>query len=107
MIPRTTMTQRKRRQFTDEQKTQAVNLAAELGNISEAARQLDVCESSINRWIRQADIDEGNGKNGELTTDEKEELRRLRREVKALKNERDFLKKASAYFAQSPEKPTP
>ena len=106
MITRTTMTQRKRRQFTDEQKTQAVHLAIELDSIAEAARQLDVCESSINRWLKQANIDEGRGEEGELTTDEKEELRRLRREVKTLKNERDFLKKAAAYFAQNPEKPT-
>ncbi len=51
-------------------------------------------------WVHQAGVDAGRGKPGELTTDEREELRRLRREVKTLRLEREILKKAAAFFAK-------
>ena len=94
------MSRRKRRVFTTEQKAQAVRLADELGSIAQAARDLDLTESSLSNWIRQSKIDEGGGHPEELTTDEREELRRLRREVRILEQERSFLKKAAAYFAE-------
>jgi len=50
--------------------------------------------------VKQADIDEGRGPEGELTTTEREELRRLRRENRHLQMERDFLRKTAAYFAK-------
>jgi transposase-like protein len=50
--------------------------------------------------VRQADIDEGKGPEGALTSEEREELRRLRRENHRLQSERDFLKKAAAFFAK-------
>ena len=65
-------------------------LAADRGVSSEALRH----------WLRQADADEGRGQPGELTTDERDELRRLRREVKMLQQEREILKKAAAFFAK-------
>ena len=65
-------------------------LAADLGISSEALRH----------WLRQAEADAGRGQPGELTTDEREELRRLRREVKTLQQEREILRKAAAYFAK-------
>jgi transposase len=55
--------------------------------------------ASIRNWVRQADLDEGRSKDG-LTTEEKEEVRRLRRENARLREERDILKKAAAWFAQ-------
>lgn len=94
------MARRKRRTFTAEQKAQAVRLAEELGSISQAARDLDLTESSVSNWVRQAKIDEEGSKRGELTTDERAELTRLRRENRILVQERSFLKKAAAYFAE-------
>ena len=91
---------RKRRKFTAEQKVEAVRLVRELGSIAQVARDLDVQPSSLRNWVKQADINEGKGPEGTLTTGEKEELRRLRREVKTLRMERDFLKKATVFFAK-------
>ncbi len=65
-------------------------LAADLGISSEALRH----------WLRQADADAGRGQPGDLTSDERAELRRLRREVKTLQQEREILRKAAAYFAR-------
>jgi len=65
-------------------------LAADLGLSSEALRH----------WLRQADAAAGRGQPGDLTTDEREELRRLRRENHVLKQEREILKKAAAFFAK-------
>ncbi len=65
-------------------------LAADLGVSSEALRH----------WLRQDDADTGVGRPDMLTTDEREELRRLRREVTVLQQEREIVRKAAAYFAQ-------
>ena len=100
------MSRRERRKFTDEQKTEAVKLVRDVGSISQVAKDLDLTESALRYWVRQADIDAGSGPEGALTTEEKEELRRLRREVKTLRMERDFLKKAAAYFAKDDDRPS-
>jgi transposase len=100
------MTKRKRRTFTPEQKAQALRLAEELGNVSQAARDLGMPPELIYRWRKQAEIDAGRGPSEALTTDEKKELARLRRENKTLRMERDFLKKATAYFAKESDPPT-
>ena len=94
------MTRRKRRTFTAEQKAQAVRLAKELGNTSKAARDLGLSVNQIMRWRKQALVDAGQGPGGALTTAEKKELTRLRRENRILKEEREFLKKATAFFAK-------
>ncbi len=94
------MTRRKRRKFSDEQKADAVRMVHEIGNLAKVARDLDLTETSLQRWVKQAEIDEGRGPEGSLTTDEKEELRKLRRKVRTLQMERDFLKKAAAFFAR-------
>ena len=65
-------------------------LAADRGVSSEAPRH----------WLRQDAADAGRGQPGDLTTDEREELRRLRRAVQPLQQERELLRKAAAYFAQ-------
>ena len=98
------MAKRKRRQFTAEQKAEAVRLIREVGSIAQVARDLDIHESVLSRWVAQAEIDEGRGPEGSLTSDEKEELRRLRREVKTLRMERDFLKKAASFFAKDSDR---
>jgi transposase len=67
-------------------------------SISQVARELGISSESLRRWNQQAEIDAGERKG--LTTEEHEELSRLRREVRVLKQERDFLKKAAAFFAR-------
>ena len=100
------MARRKRRSFTREQKADAVRLARQVGNIPQVARDLDLTDSVLRQWVRQAEIDDGGGPEGALTTEEKEELRRLRRENRTLKMERDFLKKAAAFFAKDQDRPS-
>ena len=67
--------------------------------VSSLAREFEPTETTIRNWIAQADRDEGRRSDG-LTTDERAELNQLRREVKALREEREILKKAAAWFAQ-------
>jgi transposase len=64
------------------------------------AADLGVSTEALRAWLRQAEADESRGQPGELTTDEREELRRLRREVKILQQEREILRKAAASFAK-------
>ncbi len=88
------MSKRKRRVFTKEQKAEAVRLVRTSGeSLSQVARNLDLGENSLRNWVKQADIDEGKGPDGALTTAEKAEMRRLKRELKRVTMERDFLKK--------------
>lgn len=95
------MERRKRRAYTKEFKGETVRLVVEGGrSIREVARDLELTESALRQWVRQAEVDAGRGKPGELTTAEREELQRLRREVKTLRLEREILKKAAAFFAK-------
>lgn len=92
---------RKRRQFSDEYKAGAVRLVLDEGKAAaEVARSLDVHQSVLSHWVEQARADRGKSKRGTLTTDEKEELARLRKENRTLRIERDILKKATAFFAK-------
>jgi len=100
------MPRRKRRKFTPEEKADAVRMAREDGNIARVARDLDLTETSLRDWIKQADIDEGKGPEGALTTEELKELRELRRRVRILEMERDFAKKAAAFFAKDLDPPS-
>jgi len=97
---------RRRRQFTQEFKIEAVRLVTAGGQrVSEVARQLGVRPDMLRHWRRQvegcvgqapADVFPGNGK----LTSQDDEIRRLRREVALLREERDILKKATAFFAR-------
>ena len=68
----------------------------------ELAREFEPTAQSIRNWVCQADIDEGRRDDG-LTSEEREEVRRLRREVKQLRLEREILAKAAAWFARETE----
>ena len=95
------MERRKRRSYTREFKAETVRLVVEGGrSIPDVARDLELTESALRLWVHQAEVDAGRGKPGELTTAEREELQRLRREVKTLRLEREILKKAAAFFAK-------
>jgi len=94
------MPRRKRRNYTPEQKADAVRMVRETGNLAQTARDLELSENSLRNWVKQAEIDAGQGPEGALTTEEREELRRLRRENRRLQSERDFLKKVAAFFAK-------
>ena len=88
---------RTRRSFTDDYKTGAVRLVLDEGKtVASAARDLGLTESSFRNWVEQARADQTKGKTG-LTTAEREELARLRKEVRELRMERDVLKKAAAF----------
>ena len=65
----------------------------------ELAKEFEPSGQSIRNWARQADLDEGRRSDG-LTTEERDELRRLRRENRVLKEEKEILKKAAAWFAK-------
>ena len=94
-------TKRKRRFFDAAFKAEAVRLC-KVGDrtIGQVARDLDLTETALRDWVRRAAIDAGEGPAGELTTSEREELQRLRRENKRLQMEREILKKAAAFFAK-------
>jgi transposase len=87
---------RKRRKFTREYKAEAVRLAREGAKVGKSAgmmaKELDLTETALRSWIRQADIDEGRGPEDALTSDEKSELSSLRKEVRVLRMERELLK---------------
>ena len=65
----------------------------------ELGQKFEPSAQAIRNWVRQADLDEGRRKDG-LTSEEHEEIRRLRRENKTLREEREILKKAAAWFAR-------
>ena len=100
------MVRRKRRKFTEEQKAEAVRLALEVDNVAQVARDLDIDRGVLARWIQQAQVDSGKGPDGALTSEEKAELSKLRRENRTLRMERDFLKKAAAFFAAEEDRRT-
>jgi transposase len=93
------MTARRRRSFTPEFKAQTVDLLRTSGkSVGEVCRDLDLTETVVRRWLAQADIDAG--RRDGLTTAEREELSRLRRENRVLREEREILRKAAAFFAK-------
>ena len=92
---------RTRRSFSEEFKASAVRLVLEeRKSVCAAARDLDLTESSLRNWVEQARADHGKGKPGALTTAEREELSRLRKENRILAEEREILRKAAAFFAK-------
>jgi len=94
------MAKRKRRKYTAEFKSDAVRLCRSGDkSIPQVARDLDLTDSALRDWVNRAEVDDGKGPPGELTTVERNELQELRRRVKRLEMEREILKKAAAYSA--------
>jgi transposase len=93
-------TRRARRKFSQEFKEQAARLVLDEGkSMAAVARELDLVPTALREWVEHARADRTGGKTG-LTTAEREELARLRKEVRILAEERDILKKATAFFAK-------
>ena len=95
-----TRKRRARRQFTDEFKAGVVRLVLDEGKtVGAVARDMDLTETAVREWVKRARADRTHGRTG-LTTAEREELARLRKENRELRTERDILKKAAAFFAK-------
>ena len=93
---------RQRRKFSDEFKAETVELIRSSGRtIPEVSRDLDLTESSVRRWVHDAEVEKG--RRPGLKADELDELKRLRKENRLLRMERDLLKKAAAFFARDGE----
>jgi transposase len=90
----------RRARYTEEFKAEAVQLARSSSEKSmrQLAYEIGVADQTLRNWVKQAQIDRG--ERGGLTTEEREELRRLRKENKILRDEREILKKAAAFFAK-------
>jgi transposase len=90
---------RKRRTFSEAFKAEAVRLVRDEGKtVAAVARALDLAESALRLWVRDAERDAR--RTGALSNGERNELEQLRRENRTLRMERDILKKAAAFFAQ-------
>ena len=85
--------------YTDEFRRRLLDLVRAGRTPESLSREFHVSAQSIRNWVRQADLDTGRRSDG-LTTQEREELNRLRREVRTLREEREILKKAAAWFAR-------
>lgn len=91
---------RPRRSFTPEFKAEVVELVRQPGNTAgSVARDLSLTETAVRSWVKQADIDTGRRSDG-LTSDERAEMARLRKDLREAREERDILKRAVAFFAR-------
>jgi transposase len=95
------MSKKKRRAFTQEQKAEAVKIVRTSGkSVGQVAQEMGLTVSALRSWVKQDEINQNPAPRGPLTTDERAELARLRKELKRVEMERDFLKKAAAFFAR-------
>ena len=95
------MAEAKRRRYTDEFKSEAVRLTRESGKTTaQVARNLGVSDNILYRWVNEERWSEARGSTRQAARAEAEELIRLRRELDTVKKERDFLRRAAAFFAK-------
>lgn len=86
-------------QYPPEFKQEAIRLVRSSGrSIPQVAKELGVSDNSLRNWVKQAEIDQGEREG--LSTEEREELRKLRKENKILRQEKEILRKAAAFFAR-------
>ena len=90
---------RTRPAYPEEYRRKIIELVRAGRSSYELAKEFEPTAVTISNWVKQADLDEGRRSDG-LTTDERKELARLRRENKRLRLEREILAKAAAWFAQ-------
>jgi transposase len=92
---------RVRRTHSPEYKAEVVRLCEQSGKSPEAiGSELGLSGSMVRGWVNQAKVDSGRGGSGPLTTSERDELAELRKEVRHLRQERDILKRATAFFVK-------
>jgi transposase len=92
---------RRRRSFTPEFKTEIVGLCQQGDrSVGQVAKDFDLTETAVREWVRQAERDAGTRSDGGLTSTEQQELARLRRENRRLREDVEILKRATAFFAQ-------
>ena len=90
-----------RRQFTDEFKSEAVRLTRESNRpVAQVARELGISDNVLYRWRTEQRHVESRGRTRQSVRAEQEELPRLKRENETLRKERDFLRRAAAFFAR-------
>jgi transposase len=96
-----TMPRKKPKQFSPEFRAEAIR-QVNIGDrtLSKVARDLGVSMQTLWQWVHQSEVDAGKGEPEELATTERQELVQLRREVARLREEREILKKATAFFAK-------
>jgi len=82
-----------------EYRTRIIELARSGRTLTSLAKEFSVTETTIRSWLRQSDLDEGRRQDG-VTSEEKQELAKLRKENARLREEQEILKKATAWFAQ-------
>jgi transposase len=98
-MPKTT-----RRQFTDAFKSEAVRLTRESGRpVAQVARELGISDNVLYRWRTEQQQVDSQGRTRQAVRAEQDELTRLTRENETLRKERDFLKRAAAFFARESE----
>jgi transposase len=93
------MTKRRRRSFSLEFKAEVVALCRQPDRtVASVARELDLTETAVRRWVNQADVD--NGRRAGTTTEDAVEMARLRRQLREVTEERDILARAVGFFAK-------
>ena len=91
---------RPRRSFSDEFKAEVVELVRQPGNTAgSVARDLNLTETAVRAWAKQADLDQGRRSDG-LTSEQLSEVAQLRKELREAREERDILKRAVGFFAR-------
>ena len=92
---------RRRRSFTPEFKAEIVGLCQQADrSVGQVAKDFDLTETAVREWVKQAERDAGTRSDGGLTSAEQQELARLRRENRQLREDVEILKRAKAFFAQ-------
>ena len=89
-----------------QQKAEAVRIVNQSGKpVSQVAKEMGLTESALRKWVKQAQFDQQSDPKGPLTSSERQELNELRRDLKRVQMERDFLKKAATFFARDSSDP--